>query len=117
MARRVDGRRPPQNDAEWARQQDRRVTALETGQSSQRIGSWVISDVGGELIATNDAGRLVNITSTLSATADTSTATAVNTVQIGNFTLKVVDNGYTTGDLVAVDRSGAQTTVVPGAHY
>ena len=44
--------RSPKNDAEWARQVDRRLKALESPRTI-RIGNWVVSvsDISGSLVA------------------------------------------------------------------
>ncbi len=50
--------RAPRTDAEWARELQRRVAALEQS-TTVRIGSWVLSSQGGNLIASSSGKRLV----------------------------------------------------------
>lgn len=51
--------RPPQNDAEWARDQDRRLRSLENP-ASARAGAWVLStSADGHLIASHVEGGSV----------------------------------------------------------
>lgn len=50
--------RPPRTDAEWARDIQRRLEALEDS-TSVRIGDWVLNVVNGDLIATRPGTRVV----------------------------------------------------------
>lgn len=50
--------RPPRTDAEWAREIQRRVEALESS-TSVRVGDWVLNARGKDLIATSPGNKVV----------------------------------------------------------
>jgi hypothetical protein len=50
--------RAPRTDAEWAREIQRRLGALESS-TTVRIGPWVLSAQDGKLVATTEGQRLV----------------------------------------------------------
>lgn len=54
--------RKPDTDAQWARDVEQRLRTLESGPGAMRVGSWVIADRDGELIATTTDGRRVQLT-------------------------------------------------------
>lgn len=51
-----DAGKRPDTDAQWARDVEHRLAALEGQRTAVRIGGWVISEQGGELVATTTAG-------------------------------------------------------------
>ena len=54
--------RKPDTDAQWARDVEQRLRHLESRPSAMRVGSWVIADRDGELVATTTDGRRVDMT-------------------------------------------------------
>ena len=72
MSRTGNGRdRRVDTDGEWAREVERRLSAIE---KTKRIGSWVLSEQDGEIVATKPGRALVSITAALQ-TADAATGT------------------------------------------
>lgn len=61
MSGRIPGRRPD-TDPQWARDVEDRLRTLEQGKTTIRVGSWVITERGGELIAVT-VGREVPLSS------------------------------------------------------
>lgn len=59
--------RAPRSDAEWARDTNRRLDALENPDTA-RVGEWVISSTGGQLIATKQGDQVIIGNSEVSAT-------------------------------------------------
>lgn len=110
-------RRPPQSDAEWARNTEGRVRRLESGSSTVRVGQWVLADRNGELVAVSSDGRSYVLSSTAAAgtvagAADAETSyTRVVTITLtgwitgGTFTLTF--EGLTT-DPIAYDASAEE---------
>lgn len=58
----------PQTDAQWALKVEQRLRALEAA-GPQRIGSWVVSEIDGQLVATKDGQSAQLTTLDTSATA------------------------------------------------
>lgn len=89
--------RQPQTDSEWARSVSHRLRALESSSTSVRIGSWTISVIDGELVASAPGRSPVALTGSQvsSPTADitpglhrTFTVTVSGSPTGGEFTLR-----------------------------
>ena len=97
---------PPSSDAEWARNTEKRLRALESAPHSLRIGQWVLSDTGGQLIATSSDGQSYTLSSAVVAT---STPVTVNTPVAGTAFTRVV-----TVTLTGAPQGGTFTLTVSG---
>lgn len=80
--------RPPQSDAEWARNTEKRLRSLESSQSL-RVGEWVITPQGDDLIASKP-GQTLNV-------GNVPVATVVEDMTRGFVTASQVGTAITTG--------------------
>lgn len=94
----------PKTGAEWVREVERRLKALETS-GTVRVGGWVFNEVDGEIVATKPGRSAVVLTAAL---ADTAAAEPFRrTVKIITIT------GAPTGGTWTITWRGVMTTEIP----
>lgn len=96
--------RPVQTDAQWARNTEKRLRALESGSTSVRIGPWTLSAVDGELVARAPGRSPVILTGPASLAESASPETGLHR------TFVVTVNGSPTGGEFTLRFRGAETS-------
>ncbi|UYL88139.1 minor tail protein [Gordonia phage Evaa] len=110
----VDTSRPPQTDAEWARDVQKRLDALDN-QTSTRIGEWVLASRGGELVASKADGQTIELSTLLGGGEDSiiggKTVEPIAPSAIPYWAIKH------TGAVAEVNFSPGSTSYMPSGYY